>query len=129
MKAVPLRIKVMGPKAAGRDFARVVERKRAEAEAGKHVEPERDLVFGSYEDLRTFLTTERMRLLRLIRREKPASIYALAKLAQRDRGAVTADLDTLVMLGLVRLTRTKGPGRAHTVPHVDYDRIEFGVDV
>lgn len=96
---------------------------------GDKVSPQRRLVFRSIEDLRSFLTPERLRLLRIIRREKPASVYELAKLAGRDRKSITTDLDVLAGLGLVQMGRLAGEGRRRSVPHVEYSRIEIAVEV
>lgn len=102
---------------------------RAEPSSGEKVEPLRQLVFRSIDDLRSFLTPQRLRLLKLIRSRRPGSVYELAALAGRDRKAVRTDLDVLVSLGVVRMSRASTGGRVRSVPHVPYSRIEIGVKV
>lgn len=125
MKAKRLRIEIQSIEDQIRETARVIE----QVEKGRPLKPQRKLTFESIEVLRQVLTPERLRLLRIIRREKPGSIYELAKLAGRDRSAVTTDLDVLVQLGLVHLDKATGAGRERTIPHVSYSRIEIGVEV
>lgn len=129
MRAVPLRIEIMSPEEAFASEGRIIQEQLRKARAGEKVAPYRRLVFHSLEDLRSFLTPARLELLRHIRRAKPDSIYALARHVSRDRKAVMADLDILVHLGLVTMTKSRGPGRGRTVPHVPYSRIEIGVEV
>lgn len=128
MKPMPMRIEILSPDEAAASDVRIIRAQAARGARGRSA-PHRSLVFHSLDDLRSALTPGRLRLLRLIRHEKPASIYALARLARRDRKAVMADLDVLVTLGLVTMTRSRGEGRARSVPHVAYPRIEIGVDV
>jgi len=59
---------------------------------GKKVSKEEKIIFNSIEDLRKFLTPERIRLIHIIKTKKPHSIYKLAKLLGRDRKSVTIDL-------------------------------------
>lgn len=129
MKAVPLRIEVMTPEEEHESMVRIVEDQLARARRGEKVTPVRRLIFPNFDVLRSFLTQGRLDLLRLIRSEKPDSIYALSKLAGRDRKAVTTDLDVLVDLGLVTMTKSQGEGRARSVPHVPYTRIDIRVEV
>lgn len=129
MKVAPMRIEVMSADQAAESDVRIIQEQLRRARAGEKVRPYRSLVFHDLDTLRSFLTPARLALLRIIRREKPKSVYALAKAARRDRKAVTADLDVLVDLGLVTMTKSKGEGRARTVPHVGYSRIEIGVEV
>ncbi|HLE46673.1 MAG TPA: ArsR family transcriptional regulator [Candidatus Thermoplasmatota archaeon] len=98
-------------------------------ERGEAVEPYRGQSFASPELLRRFLSSERFRLLKLIRAVKPTSVYGLAKAAERNRMAVTADLNVLKSMGLVRFVKTKGPGRRRTVPEVTYSKIRIAIDL
>jgi predicted transcriptional regulator len=129
MKTRPLRIEIVPAGELAGHAIRIVRQKLAASKAGNAPEPHRRLVFDSLDDMRRFLTPARLELLKVIRREKPASVYALAKLADRDRKSVTDDLAVLTELGLVTMTKSKGPGRARSVPHVSYSRIEIGVEV
>lgn len=69
------------------------------------------LYFDSIEELRQVLTDRRVELLRLIRKEKPESINALAELAGRDFKNVNADVHLLARLGLLDL------GEEPATPH------------
>ncbi|MBI4393621.1 MAG: MarR family transcriptional regulator [Euryarchaeota archaeon] len=125
MKARKVRIEIMTEEQEIEATARSLERIAKRATKKR----EDNLIFRDAEALRSFLTSERLRLLTLIRHERPASVYELAKLAKRDRKSVTTDLDILEGLGLVQLESVKGAGRTRSVPHVGYERIEIGVEV
>jgi predicted transcriptional regulator len=129
MNAPPIKIRVQTEEEERREFIRSVHDAQRRLRAGERVRAEHVLVFRTLEDLRSFLTPERIRLLRIIRREKPASVYRLAKIAGRDRKAVTTDLGVLTNLGLVRMEKSKGPGRARSIAHVPYSRLDISVEV
>lgn len=83
----------------------------------------------SPERLRAFLSSERFRLVRLIRAKQPNSVYELAKLAGRPRMAVVQDLKVLTALGFVRLRGHRGSGRARSIPIVPYKAIRIAIDL
>lgn len=84
--------------------------------AGQTVRPKkRRLFFTSPDALRKFLTPKRLELIRLIRQQKPASIYELAALAHRDFKRVYEDIKALAETGLVDLARDDG---RKVTPHV-----------
>ena len=102
----------------------------ARIDEGKPIPFERSLVFRSVELMRRFITTERLRMLTVIKHQKPQSIYALAKLLERDRKSVTKDLNVLVDLGFVELIKSRSEGnRVIVTPRVEYDRIDIRVPV
>lgn len=104
-----------------RDEVRLWERTgHGESHHGVSFPPER---------LRAFLSSERFRLLQLIRRKKPRSVYELAKMASRDRMAVVMDLKVLRALGFVNFQKIRGPGRARSVPVVPYKAIRIAIDL
>jgi predicted transcriptional regulator len=84
------------------------------------------LSFSSLEAMRKVLTPKRIELLQVIRQDRPASIYALAKTTERDLRNVQDDVAMLVRLGLVSLSRGKH-ARAGVSPRVDYDRIRLDI--
>jgi predicted transcriptional regulator len=102
---------------------------RIRAAAAGRPGTENRLVFRTIEDLRKFLTPERIRILRVIRHQRPKSVYELAKLAGRDRKSVITDLTVLERLGLVEVEKTQRGARARSVPEVTYSRIEIAVEV
>ena len=61
---------------------------------------EEKIVVESLDVLRKILTPERIRILQVIKNERPGSIYELAKLLDRDRAAVVRDLEYLQQIGL-----------------------------
>lgn len=77
--------------------------------AGKRVKPKSHrLFFTSPEALRRFLTPKRLELIRLIRRQHPASINELATFAHRDFKRVYEDVKHLTEAGLLNLAKDKG---------------------
>lgn len=74
---------------------------------GKKVKPKTALSFGNVATMRRFLTDNRLQLLRLIKKEKPKSIYDLARIAKRDFKNVYEDLKILQGLGIVDLSKEK----------------------
>lgn len=84
------------------------------------------LSFSSLEAMRRVLTPKRLELLQVIRLERPASIYALAKTTGRDLRNVQDDVAMLARLDLVSLS----PGshaRAGVSPRVEYDQIRLDI--
>ncbi len=87
------------------------------------------LYFTSLEELRQVLTDRRLELLRLIHKERPDSIKALATLAGRDLKHVNADVHLLACLGLLDLTEEKtGPQRrGRKPPRVPYAAVSVEI--
>ena len=84
--------------------------------------------FQSLDQLRKFLTTKRLELLRVIRHKKPQSIYELAKLVERTPENVNTDLKFLERLGFVEVTKVKEI-RKRSIPEVSYDRMTLEIPV
>lgn len=89
---------------------------------GKTVKPQSVISFESLKTMRKFITDERLRILKTIKKNKPDSIYALAKILHRDAKNVTDDVHYLAELGLIEIKKTKN-GRKKTRPVVDYEKI------
>ena len=89
---------------------------------------EEKIVVESLDVLRKILTPERMRILQVIKNEKPNSIYELAKLLGRDRAAVIRDLEVLQKIGLVKISEEKDE-RGRKKPIVPYDEIVVKIPV
>ena len=96
---------------------------------GKKISKEEKIIFNSIEDLRKFLTPERIRLIHIIKTKKPHSIYKLAKLLGRDRKSVTIDLDILKTIGLIDLKKKSIKKRITMIPKVNYSRINIAIPV
>jgi len=97
-------------------------------ERGKQVEKHEGVSFASLDDMRKALTEERLRILKTIRKEHPASIYELAKILGRDKKNTFDDVQYLAQVGLVDLTKTKD-GLKKTTPRVNYERIMLEIPV
>ena len=89
---------------------------------------EEALSFESVEAFRKILTPKRMELLKIIRHERPSSIYALAKLARRDIKNVRDDIALLKNLGLVDLKSDRNV-RAVVIPRVNYDELKVAIAI
>jgi predicted transcriptional regulator len=89
---------------------------------GKTVTPQSVISFESLKTMRKFITDERLRILKSIKKNKPESIYALAKLLRRDTKNVSDDVHYLAELGLIEIKKTKD-GRQKTKPVVEYEKI------
>lgn len=100
------------------------------AQAGRRVKRRDGVYFTSLEAARNLLTPSRVALLRAIRRERPGSIYQLAKLVRRDLKNVQDDLRVLETYGLVRMTRAKGIGkRSVKIPEAKFDAIALEIAI
>ncbi|GMT42059.1 MAG: hypothetical protein IEMM0002_0470 [bacterium] len=95
---------------------------------GKKATRETGVFFEDLTTMRKVLTEKRMELVRTIKRKKPSSVYALAKLLGRDIKNVMKDLEYLEAVGLVDLRKSKS-GRGETIPSVKYDKIELEIAV
>ena len=100
-----------------------------EISKGKKINKEEKIIFNSIEDLRKFLTPERIRLIHIIKTKKPHSIYKLAKLLGRDRKSVTIDLDILKAIGLIDLKKKSIEKRITMIPKVNYSKINIAIPV
>ena len=99
-------------------------------EEGKQVACQGGTYFTSLEAARKVLTAKRLELLRVIRRERPGSVYQLARLVGRDLKNVHQDVHALAEYGLLSLRKTKAAsGRQTTVPRVRCKEIEVRIAV
>ena len=78
--------------------------------------------------MRKVLTEERLRVLRTVRKERPASVYELAKKLKRDIKNTFNDVQFLAQAGLLELKKTKA-GREKTTQLVNYDKILLEIPV
>ncbi len=95
---------------------------------GEPVKPRRILSFTTLDLMRKFLTPERLKLMGIIRRQKPKSIYALAKLAKRDAKSVNTDVKVLADLGVVGLRKVKSKKNKY-IPSVSFDKINVAIEL
>lgn len=87
------------------------------------------IVLNKYEDLTKILTKERIRMLKIIHSEKPNSISELAKLLNRDRRNVLADLNYLEGFGLVEIEETEKEKIYTKIPIVNFDELLVRLDM
>ncbi|MEW6740572.1 MAG: hypothetical protein ACOYU2_13055 [Nitrospirota bacterium] len=91
----------------------------------EHVQKKTAIYFSNLKEMRKVLTERRLELLKTIKDKKPASVYELAKMVNRDIKNVLQDLTYLQELGLVEITETKDK----KIPHVSYDKIALEVAI
>src|SRR3989338_2056156 len=97
-------------------------------ERGEKVKERRGYYFENLAAFRRALTEKRLEVLYVIKREKPSSVYELAKLLKRDVKNVTQDLEYLKQIGLVEIRRTKEK-QERNIPEVKYDKIDLQIAV
>jgi predicted transcriptional regulator len=97
-------------------------------ERGEKVKKHQAIVFESLDVMRKVLTEERLKIVKAIRKNHPASIYELAKILRRDVKNTFDDVQFLAQAGLVELKKTKDI-REKTTPKVDYDKIVLEISV
>jgi predicted transcriptional regulator len=97
-------------------------------EKGEKVQKKEGIYFENIETMRKVLTEERLRILKAIKKDRPSSIYALAKLLRRDTKNTFDDVHYLAQAGLISLKK-KTEGREATTPVVDYDKIVLEISV
>jgi predicted transcriptional regulator len=86
------------------------------------------LYFENLEAMRKVLTENRLKMLKVIKKEHPSSVYELAKLLKRDIKNTHDDVQMLAGLGLVDLKKTK-EGRERNTPVVNYEKILLEIQV
>jgi len=96
--------------------------------SGKSLPSVCGVYFESFTAMRKALTEKRLDILRTVKREKPDSVYALAKVLGRDIKSVQIDLKFLEDAGLVEMNKTMD-GRRRTRPKVNYDVIDLKIAV
>jgi predicted transcriptional regulator len=99
-------------------------------ERGEKVKPVKEprVYFASFEAFRKALTEQRLKIIKTIRKEHPASIYELAKIVGRDKKITFDDVQYLAQVGLIDLTKTKD-GREKTTLRVNYESILLEIPV
>ena len=119
MKLTNVTIKVESFEDGLKHFGEIYEKARK----GENVEPEKTLSFVNLGVMKQILTTERLRLLKLIKEKSPKTIYELAKLAQRPYANVFRDVKKLAEMGLIDLSKENGSVR----PIGKYDELKISL--
>ena len=110
------------------EIFREVKEVMGKIERGEKVKKHEGISFDSIESMRKVLTEERLRVLRTVKKEQPASVYDLAKRLKRDIKNTFNDVQFLARAGLLELKKTKA-GREKTTPLVKYDKILLEIPV
>ncbi len=97
-------------------------------EGGEQIKKHEGISFENLDTMRKVLTDERIRILKMIKKGHPQSIYELAKMLHRDIKNTFDDVQFLADAGMIDLKKTKN-GREKTTPTVNYDRILLEIPV
>ena len=93
--------------------------------AGKSPKRKNAVYFSNLKEMRRVLTEKRLELLKIIKDEKPSSVYELSKILNRDLKNVLQDVSYLQELGIINVTQTGDK----KVPQFQYDKISFEVAI
>ena len=111
-----------------RDSLQIFGEAYEKLQRGEKVTPRHELAFPDTEALRKVLTSRRLELLHVIRRQNPSSVYELAHLVDRDLKSVNTDLRVLVDLGLIELELIQEK-RKRVKPIVTYDKLNLEIEI
>lgn len=110
------------------DFKMRTRKEVREVTSGKiqYVQPQNVLIFDSVASYQRLMSEQKYLILAAIRNLKPASIYQLAKLVERDFANVKKDCETLEASGFIVLENS-GDNRGTKIPKLifDYNVIEI----
>jgi predicted transcriptional regulator len=118
MKVRNIRIAIKSDEEIFKEVSDVIGRIERREKVRKH----EGISFDSIDSMRKVLTEERLKVLRMVKKEHPASVYELAKKLKRDIKNTFNDVQFLAQAGLLELRKTK-TGREKTTPSVNYDKI------
>jgi predicted transcriptional regulator len=124
MKVKNIKIAIKSDEEILKEIKEVVKK----IESGEKVKKREGVSFDSIDSMRKVLTEERLRVLRTVRKERPASVYELAKKLKRDIKNTFNDVQFLAQAGLLEIKKTK-VGREKNTPLVNYDKILLEIPV
>ncbi len=110
------------------EFISEVKRDLKKIAKGEDMKNRSTLSFESLKTMRMFITDERLKILKVVRKYRPESIYELAKILKRDTKNVSDDVHYLSELGLLDIKESKD-GRKKTTPVVNYQKIMVEIPV
>ena len=87
------------------------------------------IYFNSLNDFRKVFTTERIRLLSVVRESRPNSLYALAKILSKDLKNVRYDAKLLESFGLLSLERFDVGLRQSLKPRTQLKKLEMAMAI
>jgi len=117
-----VRIVIADKKTIREQTIKAVERGRVQKE-------DKIIYVDSLEAARRILTPERLRMLGIIKREKPASLYALAKLMGRNFRAIYRDVGIMSDAGLIQKEGYREGHREKTRVGVRAKEIHFSLPI
>lgn len=130
MKARKIRIQLQSPKAALDEFVEKAEgMARRKSKAPRRMKKDDEIVL-CFEDLSVFarvFSPERLRLIRTVRDQKPASLNELARMLGRDYPNVYNDAKFLAEQGILELEEKPGRGRGTVKPTFEWDGFDIAV--
>ena len=100
------------------------EWKRAMKGEVKYIQKKNEIVFTSLEIVLKVLTKNRIEVMQSIAKNKPRSIYELAKMMEKDFKSVHTDVKFLCDVGLIELEETEN-ARNVLKPIAKFSGIEF----
>ena len=124
MKVKNIKIEIQNEK----EFVTEVMRDVKQIAKGKDIKKS-VVSFESLKAMRKFITDERLRILKTIKKHHPQSIYELARILGRDTKNVSDDVHYLADMGLIEIEKAKTNGREKTTPVVNYEKILLEIAV
>jgi predicted transcriptional regulator len=132
MKKNKFKIRITVPMSSAQQFTEFKKNAKSlwkAAEVGKlgSREHQYEIVVPDLSWIAKILSQEKLRLLMVVRNEKPQSLYELAKLLGRASSNVFRDAQDLSNYGILKLKRTQRDGRAQDVlrPECPWDGFEI----
>ncbi|MCX8194274.1 MAG: HTH domain-containing protein [Candidatus Pacearchaeota archaeon] len=80
-------------------------------------------------EFRKLLSDEKARILVTVKNKKPASLYHLAKMLDRDFKAVRQDVKMLEKFGFLKLVAVKEKGKKKLKPVLALDKLEVIIEI
>ena len=99
----------------------------ADIEARRIQKEDKIIYIESIESARKLITPERLRMLGVIKRGKPASLYMLSKLLGKDFKTVFSDAKMLQQFGLLSFQESISNGRKTLIPRLKSRKLELEV--
>lgn len=87
------------------------------------------IYIDNLDDLRSLMTSGRLSMLSAVRKGKPDSLYALAKLMKKDIKTVATDAAMLSNAGIMRLETYKVGNRKKVRPHFSGSKISLEISI
>ena len=110
-------------------YADAADQLEAVFEQGKKRKVLKGTFFDSLEAVSAVLTPKRLEVWKTIRDKKPDSILALSKILKRDFKSIHTDVQLLVEVGLVGVTKSSGPRGDRQTPRSLADKFKVELEV